>query len=238
MGLGKEAEMEATHIETAVLQDMCDEMGNFARALHGVRRRFAWIIGLLVFIVILLSVLTYSSVAKADTFSPSRVKLLVHGTHEFSPEMNIAAHLIIPNLRTGTAPNVYLEFNWTPTPYITVTPCLGWHFGKDEVITSVRLAPKYQNFWSWVDLEFNPKTKSGYWFVQAEYKVLSWMNVGAEEESWGDFHKFSSFSHGGGPNVLLQLSKYVWVDLALHARELNQVVRLEFYLRFHVFFKD
>lgn len=188
-------------------------------------------------LVAFLVAILFSGKAEANTFHPSRVRLLAHGSYQFDDALGISGHFIpAGNLMGELAPLAYMTIDWTPTPYLTISPCLGWSFKPDEVITSLRLTPKYKDFYGWVDFEVRPRSWSFYWFAQAEWKAATWLHLGVEEESWGGFEEFSQASHGGGPNVLFRFGKVVGMDFTMHARQLDNVVRPEFFLRFHLFF--
>ncbi|MFA6547962.1 MAG: hypothetical protein WCT11_03425 [Candidatus Magasanikbacteria bacterium] len=178
-----------------------------------------------------------TTTAGADTFSASRVRMLIHGSNQFSEQLGASVHFIpAGNLLGEVAPLIYGSFDWTPIPELTISPTVGWTFKPDEMVVSLRLAPKIGKFWGWVDLEERPTSRAFYWFVQAQYQVTSFLHIGAEQESWGDFHDFSTASHGGGPNVLLRFGRNFGTDLALHARSLGgSAVNLEFFSRIHLF---
>jgi len=168
---------------------------------------------------------------------PSRVRLLIHGNVPLTENVGLSGHFIpAPNLLGEVAPITFLEVNWKLASWLTISPTVGWAFKPDEVIASLRLSPKYKNFWGWVDMEIRPQSLAGYWFVQAQYQCLPWLHVGLEEESWGNFEEWDKFSHGGGPNVLLRFGQHFGIDLALHARDVPENgVGAEFFLRAHLF---
>lgn len=188
-------------------------------------------------LMVFLGSMLCSGKAEADTFHPSRVRLLLHGSYQFDDTLGISGHFIpAGNLMGELAPLAYMTVDWTPTPYLTISPCLGWSFKPDEVIASLRLTPQYKDFYGWVDFEVRPQSWFFYWFAQAEWKATNWLHFGAEEESWGGFEEFTLASHGGGPNILFRFGQYVGIDLALHARHLDGNVKPEFFFRFHLFF--
>ncbi len=188
-------------------------------------------------VVLAASALLFASVAQAeDTFHPSRARLLFHGAQNIDNVAQLRAHFIPSgNLMNGLSPLVFLGAGMKPADWIDIEPALGWTFGNNEPILSLRLCPAFGKFYVWADAEINLPSKNGYWFAQADYKILDWLHAGIESEGFGgNYEDGSSWSHGGGPNVLLRLGK-MGVDTALHIRDLDHSVRPEFLMRFHVF---
>jgi len=167
---------------------------------------------------------------------PSRVRLLIHGKVSLTESVGLSGHFIpAPNLLGEVAPLTFLELNWTPVSWLTISPTVGWAFKPDEVIVSLRLNPKYKKLWGWIDMEVRPQSLAGYWFAQVEYQCLDWLHVGVEEESWGNFEEWEGFSHGGGPNILLRFGRF-GIDLTVHARDISENgLGAEFFLRAHLF---
>lgn len=208
------------------------------QALRSIWKRLWWTNWLIWCLVVLTALgLLLPRIGSAQTFHPSRVRLLMHGSYQFDDRLGISGHFIpAGNLIGELAPLAYMTVDWTPTPYLTISPCLGWSFKPDEAITSLRLTPKYKDFYGWIDFEVRPQSWSFYWFAQAEWKATPWLHLGIEEESWGGFEQFAQASHGGGPNVLFRFGQNVGIDLALHSRWIGEDVKPEFFFRFHLFF--
>jgi hypothetical protein len=189
-------------------------------------------------IIAILLTIPYS--AKAETFHPSRVRLLVHGSYQLNEVLQLQAHLIpAGNLLAGLAPISYLGVNYKPTNWLAIELDTGWNFKADEILFSVKPCLEYKKFWLWAEVDAQFPSYSGYWFVQVQYKITGWLHAGIEGEGWGNFSDSATWSHGGGPNLLFRLGKHVGVDLTIHARDLPNDdigVRPEFFLRTHLFF--
>ncbi|HBW73794.1 MAG: hypothetical protein UX10_C0035G0005 [Candidatus Magasanikbacteria bacterium GW2011_GWA2_45_39] len=178
------------------------------------------------------------TLAHADTFRPSRVRMLTHSTQQFNDELSASWHFIpAPNLLDEVAPVTYGCLDWTPTPTLTISPTIGWSFKSDEPIVSLRLTHKIGKFWGWIDLEEKPRSQTFYFFAQGEYKLTDFLHIGAEEESWGDIRHLGVASHGAGPNLLLRFGKSVGADTAIHFRSVGGgATKPEFFFRYHLFF--
>jgi len=169
-------------------------------------------------------------------FHPSRVRLLLHGALDVSETLQPRVHFIpATNLRAEITPVLFLGLGWQAWKHLNIEPVLGYHFGNESPILSLRLAPKIWRLEGWVDIEVQIPSWKGYVFANLDFKILGkYLQAGVEYESWGDYTDSSSWSHGGGPNVLLRFGM-LGVDLALHIRELEERVRPEFFLRVHLF---
>lgn len=184
---------------------------------------------------LLLTFLFSMNVLANDTFDPSRVRLLMHGHHDFQNDTQLRIHFIpAGNLLGEVAPLAYLGYGFKLAKWLDVEPTVGWTFGNDEPIVSLRLVPNASDLWAWLDLELQPKTKNHYWFAQVDYKFFDWLHAGFEGEGWGDLEKSETISYGGGPNLLFRMDK-VGFDFAVHGRRLNDSFKPEFVLRCHLF---
>ena len=187
-------------------------------------------------IVVFLVTALWVGSALAGGFHPSRVKLLIHGEQELEEGRTALLYNFIPspNLKTGFHPLAYVSLQAKPFKWLSLEPTLGFNFSAEEPIFSMHVALQTEKFWSWTDLEYRIPSKAGYCFSQVEMKVSDWFHTGFEAEGWGVFKDASSWSYGGGPNMLLRMGK-IGVDFALHARHLDDRTAPEFYLRTHLF---
>lgn len=152
----------------------------------------------------------------------SQARLLIHGGLEVSKDLWLNGHFIPSgNLVAGLSPLAFLELLWKPTPQVQPGIVIGHAFGSDSPILALHLAGSIAATWYWVDFEWQPSNNSYYWFAQWEYHALDWLELGVEEESYGDYDDFTHSSHGGGPNVLFQLDKHFELDATVHVRNEN-----------------
>lgn len=167
---------------------------------------------------------------------PSRVRSFVHGTKGFNGFLDLKADFIPSGnlLSTPLSPIGYLIADIKTFRWLTLQPAVGYLFNGDEAILSPRFGFNAHDFYIWALIEIRPQSMGSYWFAQAEYKLTGWLELGLEEESWGDFDEFSKFSHGGGPNILLKFGM-LRVDLTVHGREMEENFGPEFFARFHLF---
>lgn len=189
------------------------------------------------FIVVLVAVtFIFTSTARAeDAFHPSRVRLLVHGGLDLSKDTRLE-FLFVPagNLIGELAPRTYLGAKLKVTDWLGVETYAGYASKPDEPLISFTLNPHFGRLWAWTKTDVQMPSRSGYWFAQLDYQLLDWLHAGVEGEGWGNYKSGSSWSHGGGPNLLFRFGK-VGVDLAVHARELKDSVKPEFVTRVHLF---
>ncbi|MFA6027368.1 MAG: hypothetical protein WC752_00365 [Patescibacteria group bacterium] len=184
--------------------------------------------------IVMIAALSLSTSAMAQDFDPTRVRLLIHGSLEVKENVELRAHFIpAGNLLGEVAPILYLGVNFKPVEWLGFEPVVGWTFVTDEPIVSLRASPDFGLIYGWADIELNLPGLGGYWFVQADVRLLKWLHMGLEGEGWGSYYT-DFFSNGGGPNLLLRYGK-VGVDLAIHAREVNDSVGPGFVIRFHTF---
>lgn len=158
--------------------------------------------------------------AHADTFADSRVRLLAHGHLDVGQNNRVALNChFIPagNLMGDLAPLAYFGAEFSAAPWLKIEPVIGWTFGGDQPIASVRFAPSIGRTWAWTDFEFQPIGHDSYWFVQADYKVSDHLHFGLEDEGWGNFDDTSTMSNGFGPDLLVR-SGMMGVDFAVHVR--------------------
>ncbi len=180
--------------------------------------------------------LLFCGSAKAEElFSPSRVGLLVHADHKLTDKTKLAATFIPSgNLAAGLAPFAYLGGKLTVTDWLVVEPYAGWAFPTDEPLLSLTLNPHGDKVWAWTETDVQLVTGGGYVFVQAEYQFNDWLAAGVEGEGWGNWKDGSSWSTGGGPNVLLHYGQ-LGTDLAVQVRDNAGQVKPQFVMRFHLF---
>jgi hypothetical protein len=178
----------------------------------------------------------------AQGFHPSRVRLLAHASAPLadSSDLDVRFHFIpAGNLIGGLAPIAYLGLGIKPTSWLDVESVLGWNFGADEVIGSVRISTNFKKIWSWTDFELRPASGEEYWFSQIDYQLTDIFHVGIEAEGWGNFLRLEESSNGIGPNFLIRF-KQMGYDLAIHWRQKDDddkkfVIKPEFFLRVHFF---
>ncbi len=182
---------------------------------------------------VLFIVTIFAPSAAARMFHPSRFRLLAHGGTELSEGVDLRTHLIA-NFPGEFAPNVDVGVAWRPLSWLGTEVDLGWSFRTDEPIVTADVSPAWGQWWAWMHAEFQPKSRGGYYFVQGERTVTSWIDLGVESEGWGGMQDVDSWSHGLGPNALIHFGDRMRVDLALHAREMHGL-RPEFFVRWHLF---
>jgi len=120
------------------------------------------------------------------------------------------------------------------TDRLVVEPYAGWAFPTDEPLLSLPLNPRGDKVWAWTETDVQLVTGGGYVFVQAEYQFNDWLAAGVEGEGWGNWKDGSSWSTGGGPNVLLHYGQ-LGTDLAVQVRDNAGQVKPQFVMRFHLF---
>lgn len=180
--------------------------------------------------------LLFTSTARAeDAFHPSRVRLLVHGGLDLNEDARLEFRFIpAGNLIGELAPISYFGAKFKATDWLGIETYAGWAFKPDEPLVSLTLNPHIDNLWAWTEIDLRMPSYDGYWFAQLDYQILDWLHAGVEGEGWGNYESGSSWSHGGGPNLLFRFGK-VGVDIAVHARELEDSVKPEFFMRAHLF---
>lgn len=170
------------------------------------------------------------------SFHPSRVLLELTGTHQLTDQWQLHGTLVAANnLVNGFAPKLFTGANWKPSARISGGVALGWSFMDNEPLLEFTLAPSSIHWYANLVWEIMLPSQTSYWLVQTEYRWLSWLHTGIEAEGWGQIGHKSSWSSGGGPNVLLRWDNFD-LDLALHARDLHGTVRPEFSARLEVSF--
>lgn len=170
----------------------------------------------------------------------SRVGLLFHADLPLTADLTLAATFIpSPNMLLGFSPSSYLEVIYKVHDLLQPSLGLGWSFREDAIIISPRVGGDHPLFTYWILFDLQPQNKSAYLFAQVEWKTpISCLQVGLEEESWGDITAFGNGSFGGGPNIILPIGERFQADLALHIRTLGEAggdkKGWEFLARFHV----
>lgn len=164
---------------------------------------------------------------------PSRIRLLIHDSREMGNNIDARIHFIpTPNLLEGNfTPLVYISLGFKQISWLDVEPAIGWNFSNNNPILSLRLAPSFWRIYAWIDAELCIPSWDGYWFVQLEYKLTSWLHIGIEGEGWGNY--LTIFSNGGGPNVIVNF-EHLAIDFTVHVRDFGHVTRPELFARIHI----
>jgi len=179
-----------------------------------------------------------TSIGQAET--PSRMRLLFHGSKQLDSTYQITTHFIPSGDLIGELkPLCYAGVAiWPWKKIFYVEPAIGWNFATREPILalmySATLAMPGGTFWSWWDIEYQTETADGYFFAQMEFQPIDWLNIGVEMEHWGNWDR-GPWSVGFGPNVLLRYG-VVGLDIAGHVRSYQDATNGELVLRFHLFY--
>lgn len=186
--------------------------------------------------VIAITLITPTTTFAEDlTLGDSRPRMAFHGGAEIEEGLMLVTHVLpTPDLKKGLAPLAYLELAWSPLEWIKISPTVGYDFSTEETIFSVRLAPHHGPFWGWFDFEWSTISDFGYTFGMAEVKPLDWFSTGLEYECWGSLLDSSTWSWGGGPDVVFHLGK-IDLEMALHFRGVETGTTMEFVTRAHIF---
>jgi hypothetical protein len=156
--------------------------------------------------------------AEKDTFGPARIRLIVNLAHRLPHELEVRAHLIpAPNLLGELAPLGFLGLHWAPANWFGAELVMGYNWGAQEAIVSLRLNAQARTFWAWGDVEFRLPSGGWYYFFQVEWQPLRWLAIGGETEGWGPID--GRGSNGGGPNILIGFPPWGHVAFAIHIRE-------------------
>jgi hypothetical protein len=191
---------------------------------------------MLVSMVVVVVLFSFNALAEDKKYD-NQVRVLFHTGLQFQEKVGLSAHFIPGvNLLKGFSPLMYLNVDWSPNPYVTISPVIGCDFTNKEVIVAIQIAPRYKKFYAWINFEIQPQSLFVYWFGQIQYKVLPWLHIGLEEESSGNFHEPKKMSHGSGPNILFRFTDYAGVDIAFHARKQDGDIYGELLARLHLFF--
>jgi len=168
--------------------------------------------------VTVMSMISAEANAKPTVDHP-RLRLLIHGGSEIAPNFDGRVHIVpSTNLATGLTPYLYIGAGWKPLQWLDIESDVAWDFHNTETVLAFRPSVKFGDFWSWADLEFQIPSGSAYWYVQAQYRISDFIELGVEGEGWGKVGHTATWSHGVGPNVLLQFDKNIEVDIALQFR--------------------
>lgn len=167
-------------------------------------------------------------------FHPPRVRLILHGKVDVGSLQMVARFLPSGNLMNGLAPVLYAGVRAKPVSWLIVEMYGGWVFGPNKPMVSLTFNPKWKKWWAWTEVDVHIPTWGGYAWAQVQYQARNWVHVGVEYEGWGSYLDGSSWSHGGGPNVLFRLERF-GLDVALHTRQLNGIVAQELFVRIHAF---
>ncbi|MFH1252713.1 MAG: hypothetical protein V1664_00045 [Candidatus Uhrbacteria bacterium] len=185
----------------------------------------------------MITTLLCANTANAEgAFHPSRVRLLIHGGVDIGEKSQLQLDFIpAGNLLGEVAPLTHLGVNIEPVKGLGVKPVIGWAFGNDEPILAIQLSPVFADrIYGWGDVELQLPSQSGYWFAQADYELTDHIHAGVEGEGWGLFSDGSSWSNGGGVNLLGRFDK-TGIDLAGHIRNLDGSTKPELVVRVHLF---
>jgi hypothetical protein len=176
---------------------------------------------------------------------PARSRLTINGQTAISetPKIDLRMHFIpAGNLSAGVlAPLGFVGLGFKPFKWLDLEPALGYYFPSNEEIINLRISPSWQKFYALTDFRWRPDSDAAYWFGQVEYKALKWLQIGLEEESWGNFD-VDNITHGYGPNILFRDDKW-GLDLAWHQRTYKKTLTvpetsgIEFFVRFHIYLK-
>lgn len=189
----------------------------------------------LTLVAVVLCVVCFS--AKVWAEGMSRVRLCVHGSQEISERIDIREHFVPSmNLVEGFDPFIFLGVGIRPIEGLDIEPIIGWHFVGNEPIIGVLLSFQRSRIWLFVDLEINIPSWFSSWFVMVDFKILEWLFAGIEGEGWGLLIDNSSWSNGGGFNLIFRLER-IELDLALHARvQEGELILPDFLVRVQIFF--
>ncbi len=170
-----------------------------------------------------------------DLFHPSRARLIAHGGHDLGEKTRLEYRFAPSgNLLGELAPAAFFGAKFKATEWLGIETYLGVAFKPNEPIMSLSLNPHFDNVYGWTQIDLRVPSKTGYWFTQAEYKILDWFHVGVEGEGWGNYERSASWNHGGGPNLLFRFGM-LGVDTTVHIRSYNSETKPEFFLRTHLF---
>lgn len=191
--------------------------------------------------VLIITMLLLSTTLVCQAGLPSRVRMLIHGHKQIDSTFDIRTRFIpAGNLIGELKPLIYLGLDCKLQNVAYIEPVVGWSFDTDEPIlalvtfTKIPLPANAGSVWSWWDMEFQTRTKTGYVFAQMEYEANDWYSAGIEMELWGNW-SHGPWNVGCGMNILLRYG-VVGVDLACHYRRYNEQLGAEFVTRFHLFF--
>jgi len=183
--------------------------------------------------VLVLSAVTAAvSTAQADTFRSSRARMLVHGSRDIVEGVQLRTHFVpAGDIMSGFAPYLYVGAFYEQ---LKLEILADWSYGTDDPGLSVRFMPEWGDVWTWTDIEVQFPSGAGYWFSQGDYRVVPWLSIGVEGEGWGEYSDMKDWSHGFGPNAVLDFGK-VGVDVTVHYRGVDGEWLPEFFTRFHIF---
>src|SRR3989339_598828 len=163
-------------------------------------------------------------------FGPAGVRVVVTLGLELPHGLELRGHFIpAPNLLGELAPLAYVGLHWAPATWFGGELVVGFNWGKQEGIGSLRLDIHTRTFWAWGDVEFRFPSGGWYYFFQAEWQPLRWLAIGGEAEGWGPIGERGS--NGGGPNILFGFPPWGHIALAVHFREAGGEVWAEFFGR-------
>ncbi|NQV00128.1 MAG: hypothetical protein HQ538_05270 [Parcubacteria group bacterium] len=186
-------------------------------------------------LAIALFVIYFSANASAE--SMSRIRLYIHGSQEVRENIDIRGHLIPgADLMEGFAPMAYIGAGFRPIEGLDIEPILGWYFMDNEPVLGFLFNLEMWRVWWHVNFEASMPSGICYWFTMLDLRILDWFYVGIEGEGWGVLTDGSSWSNGGGINLIFRMER-IEVDVAVHARSLEgELVIPDLLVRFHLFF--
>jgi len=170
------------------------------------------------FLLVIFGLSSLQANAKPTVDHP-RLRLLIHGGSELAPNLDARVHIVpSTNLASGLTPYLYLGAAWKPLQWIDIESDMAWDFHNAEAVLAFRPSVKFGDFWGWSDVEIQIPSMSGYWFLQAQYTLSDFIELGIEGEGWGTIGHAKTWSHGVGPNVLLHFNEHIEVNIALQVR--------------------
>jgi len=184
--------------------------------------------------------LTNTPVQAKQLVNHPRLRMVIHGGSELTPNVDSRVHIVpSTNLASGLTPYLYLGAAWKPLQWLDIESDMAWDFHNAEPVLAFRPSVKFGDFWSWSDVEIQIPSMSGYWFLQAQYTLSDFIELGIEGEGWGKIGHADTWSHGVGSNMLLHFNKHVAVDIAFSIRHAapieNRGWSLDTFVRVHIF---
>ena len=149
-----------------------------------------------------------TSEAFAQEIVDSRVSISLKGGQEISEDLTVFG-TFFPTLNAvaGLSPNGYLGVHWQAFEFLKVSPAIGFNYTENALIFSLRLSPKWNDFWGWFDCEYG-LNDFGWNFGQLEWQAIKWLAVGAEYELKGSYLTLDEWNLGGGPNLVFSLGNF------------------------------
>ena len=135
----------------------------------------------LVMIIIAFIGLTNTPVQAKQLVNHPRLRMVIHGGSELTPNVDSRVHIVpSTNLASGLTPYLYLGAAWKPLQWLDIESDMAWDFHNAEPVLAFRPSVKFGDFWSWSDVEIQIPSMSGYWFLQAQYTLSDFIELGIE----------------------------------------------------------